>query len=116
VSNRYDAVVAAITRVGGVRSACVVDAIDGIVVAESSMVGTDPAPLAALAASLTRKLDGLLSVAGHGPPRVIHLEAELGHLMLKPVSPELLVVAVTDTETNLGLLRLALTDAAERLE
>jgi len=116
VSNRYQAVMTSITRVGGVRSACVVDAVDGLVVAEVSRVGTDPGPLAALAANLTRKLDGALGLAGHGPPRVIHVEAELGHLMLKPVSPEILLVAITDTEANLGLLRLALADAAERLD
>lgn len=115
MSPRYASVVAAITRVGCVRSACVVDAVDGLVVAEASMTGTDPAPLAALAASLTRKLDGALGVAGHGPPRIIHLEADLGHLMVRPVSPEILLVTVSDSEVNLGLLRLALADAAERL-
>jgi predicted regulator of Ras-like GTPase activity (Roadblock/LC7/MglB family) len=47
---------------------------------------------------------------------VIHVEAELGHLMLRPVSPEILLVAITDSEANLGLLRLALADAAERLD
>ena len=79
------------------------------------MTGTDPAPLAALAASLTGKLDGAVGLAGHGPPRMIHLEGDKGHLMVVPVPPELLLVGVGDSNVNLGLLRLALADAAERI-
>jgi predicted regulator of Ras-like GTPase activity (Roadblock/LC7/MglB family) len=43
------------------------------------------------------------------------LEAEQGGLMAAPAGEGLLLVAVTDADANIGLLRLALRDAVERV-
>ena len=43
------------------------------------------------------------------------LEAERGGLAAAPAAEGLLLVAVTDADANIGLLRLALRDAVERL-
>jgi predicted regulator of Ras-like GTPase activity (Roadblock/LC7/MglB family) len=104
-----------LTRVVGVRSALVVDREDGLVVAETSMEGVDAGAVAALAASLAARLARALRAAGHAEPALLHLEAETGALMAAPASAELLVVAVCDPGANVGLLRLALKDARERL-
>lgn len=115
MSLSFDAVIAALTRVAGVRGALVVDAQEGLVVAEASMEGVDPAAVAALSASLAGRLTRAMSAAGFAQPQVLLLEAEHGAIMAAPASDELLLVAVCDAEANLGLLRLALKDARGRL-
>lgn len=104
-----------ITRVPGVRGAMVVAADDGLVVAESSMGDVDGAAVAALAASLVARLGRALGRLGQGAPRVVHLEAEQGAIMAAPAGSGLLLAAVADANANVGLLRLALRDAAERV-
>jgi predicted regulator of Ras-like GTPase activity (Roadblock/LC7/MglB family) len=104
-----------ITRVRGVRGALLISADDGLVVAEASMGDVDGAAAAALAGSLASRLARLSGAIGCAEPRVIMLEAERGGLMAAPAGEGLLLVAVTDAEANLGLLRLAMRDAAERV-
>ena len=104
-----------VTRVPGVRGAMVVSADDGLVVAESSMSDVDSAAVAALAGSLMSRLTRAVGALGHEPPRVVHLEAELGAILAAPAAGGLLLAAVADAQVNVGLLRLALREAAARV-
>lgn len=104
-----------ITRVSGVRGALVVSADDGLVVAESSMGDVDGGAVAALAASLCLRLGRVSGAIGSAAPRLVQLEAERGGLVAAPAGDGLLLVAVTGAAANVGLLRLALRDAAERM-
>jgi predicted regulator of Ras-like GTPase activity (Roadblock/LC7/MglB family) len=104
-----------LTRVAGVRSALVVSAEDGLVVAETSMEGVDAGAAAALAGSLATRLARVAAAAGAGGVRIAHLEAATGGVVVVPVVGGLLLVTVVEPEANLGLLRLALRDSADRL-
>lgn len=113
--NPFSSVLDGLTRVPGVRSALVVDAMEGLVVAEASMEGVDAAAVAALAASLAARLARAVQTLGYPEPDVLHLEGAAGSLMAAPSGAELLLVTVCDADANLGLLRLALKDGRERL-
>jgi predicted regulator of Ras-like GTPase activity (Roadblock/LC7/MglB family) len=104
-----------LTRVAGVRGAVLVSREDGLVVAESAMRGVDGAAVAALCTSLTARLGRAVAAAGREPAVLVHLEGDRGGLMALPVQEELLLVAVLDRDANLGLLRLALRDAARQV-
>jgi predicted regulator of Ras-like GTPase activity (Roadblock/LC7/MglB family) len=112
----FDAALAGLSRIPGVRSALIVSAEDGLVIGEASMIGVEAPAVAALAASLMARLTGLAEAAGHRAVRMAHLEALGGGLVAMPVGSGMLLVAVIEPEANVGLLRLALRAAAERLE
>jgi predicted regulator of Ras-like GTPase activity (Roadblock/LC7/MglB family) len=101
--------------VSGVRGALLFSADDGLVVAEASMSDVDGAATAALAGSFAARLARVTGAIGCAPPRMMLLEAEQGGLMAAPAGEGLLLVAVTDADANIGLLRLALRDAVERV-
>jgi predicted regulator of Ras-like GTPase activity (Roadblock/LC7/MglB family) len=111
----FDLALEGLTRVPGVRSALVVSPDDGLVVGEASMGGVDAAAVAALSASLFARLAELAEAAGRTPPQLAHFEATEGGLLLAPADAGLLVVVVADAAANIGLLRLALRAAAERV-
>ncbi|HEX9893548.1 MAG TPA: roadblock/LC7 domain-containing protein [Gemmatimonadales bacterium] len=115
MSSQWSGLLEGITRVPGVRGALVVSAEDGLVVAESSMGDVDGGAVAALAASLVVRLGRAVAALGHDAPRLVHLEAELGAVMATPAGSGLLLAAVADADANVGLLRLALRDAAQRV-
>jgi predicted regulator of Ras-like GTPase activity (Roadblock/LC7/MglB family) len=115
MSATFSAVLDGLTRVPGVRSALLVAADDGLVIAESSMADVDTAAVAALAASLAARLSRAVIPAGYAVPRSLHLEATGGGLMAAPAGEGLLLVAVIEPDANVGLLRLALRDAAQRV-
>lgn len=104
-----------ITRVRGVRGALVVSAAEGIVVADSVMEGVDSQAVAALAAGLVARLRRATDAAGRGAPVFLHLEAEAGAVLAVPGERDLLIVAVTRADVNVGLVRLELRRAADRL-
>ena len=113
--NPYGAILEPLTRISGVRSALLVSEDDGLIVADTSMAGEDGAAAAALTASLVSRLRRALEAAGHGILDVMHLEAEHGDLLAVPAAGGLLLVAVARSGSNVGLLRLSLRDAAERI-
>ncbi len=115
MSVMWAALLDGITRVTGVRGALVVSADDGLVVAESSMGDVDGAAVAALAASLAARLGRVTAAIGCAPSRLVLLDADRGGLIAAPAGEGLLLVAVTGPDANVGLLRLALRDAAERV-
>lgn len=115
MSATWAALLDGMTRVSGVRGALVVSADDGLVVADSSMSDVDGAAVAALAASLAARLGRATAAIGCQPPRLVHLDAAQGGLLVAPAGEGLLLVAVTDAVANVGLLRLALREAAGRM-
>jgi len=106
------AVLDQITRVRGVRGAMLVSADDGIVVDEQLMEGIKGSALAALAASLAGRLRRAMEAAGAGTSVFWHLQAEQGALLVVPSGGGILVVAVTEPDVNIGLVRLELLRAA----
>jgi predicted regulator of Ras-like GTPase activity (Roadblock/LC7/MglB family) len=104
-----------ITRVRGVRGAMIVSSEEGLVVAEASLEGIDGAAVAALTAGVLARLARATEAAGRSAPAFVHLRAEGGGLMAVPSRGDLLVVAVTDPDVNVGLVRLEMRRAAEHV-
>jgi predicted regulator of Ras-like GTPase activity (Roadblock/LC7/MglB family) len=112
---REQAILEGITRVAGVKSALLVSADDGLVVAEASLEGQATEAAAAFAARLAQRL-GALTRTLHTPPMtVLLLQATGGQLFVAAGAAGLLLVAVTSNDVNIGEARLALLDAAGRL-
>jgi predicted regulator of Ras-like GTPase activity (Roadblock/LC7/MglB family) len=111
----FDGALDQITRVRGVRGAMLVSGDDGLMVADQLLEGIKGGAVAALAASLGRRLARALEAAGAGRPAFWHLQCDLGALLVVPLPHNLLVVAVTDPDVNVGLVRLELLRAAEVL-
>ncbi len=104
-----------VTRIAGVRSALLVSADDGLVVAESTLDDQATEAAAAFAARLVQRL-GVLTRTLHTPPMsVLLLQATAGQLFVATGAEGLLLVAVTTNDVNIGAVRLALLDAAGRL-
>jgi predicted regulator of Ras-like GTPase activity (Roadblock/LC7/MglB family) len=104
-----------VSAIRGVHGAMLVSTEDGLVVADSLMEGVDGRAVAALAASLVGRLRRTTESAGLRPPRLFHLRAEKGSILAVPAANDLLVVAVAQPDANLGLARLELFAAAERI-
>lgn len=102
-----------LARVRGVRGAMFVVADDGIVVTQLLMEDVNGKAVAALAASLARKIGGAAAVAGAGAVRFAQLDAAEGTLLVAPAANDLLVVVLADPQVNVGLCRLEMTRAAE---
>ncbi|MGE0441629.1 MAG: roadblock/LC7 domain-containing protein [Gemmatimonadales bacterium] len=104
-----------ITRIVGVRSALLVSAEDGLVVAESSLEGQPTEAAAAFAARLAQRLGTLTRTLATPPMSMLLLQATAGQLFVTGGGEGLLFVAVTSNDVNIGEVRLALLDAAGRL-
>jgi predicted regulator of Ras-like GTPase activity (Roadblock/LC7/MglB family) len=109
----FAAVLERITRVPGVRGAMLVSVRDGLMVSDQMVEGVRSAAVAALAASLAQRLGRVLDAAGAGDAAFWHLHASDGALLAVAAPGDLLVVAVTATDVNAGLVRLELLRAAE---
>jgi predicted regulator of Ras-like GTPase activity (Roadblock/LC7/MglB family) len=104
----------ALTRLRGVRGALVVSQDDGLVVAESVMGGLNGGALAAVGATLATRALELAGRGGFGEPRLVHLQADEGALLVAP-GRELALVALAGRDVPIGLLRLEMLRTAERL-
>lgn len=112
----FEAAVERLVRVRGVRGALVADATDGLPVTGTLRDGEDAGAVAALAAAVVQRLMRAGEAAGVGAARLVHLRGEDGLLVAAPVAESLLLVVLTDRTANLGLVRLALFDAAGMLQ
>ena len=112
---REQVVLEDVTRVAGVKSALLVSADDGLVVAESSMEGQEVDAAAAFSSRLAQRLAVLTRTLKTPPMSVLLLQATLGQLFVVSGADGLLLVAVTSNDVNIGEVRLALLDAAGRL-
>lgn len=102
-----------ISRVRGVRGSMYVAADDGIVVAHLLMETVNGKAVAALAASLARKVEGAAAATGAGRVRFLQMDAADGTLLIAPAPRDLLVVTLADPRVNVGLCRLEMMRAAE---
>lgn len=102
-----------ITRVPRVRGAMLVAADDGLVVSEALMEGVRGNAVAALTASLVKRLGYASAACGTGSPMFVHLQATEGTLLAVPAAGELLLVVVADADVNVGLARLEMLRAVE---
>lgn len=104
-----------LTRLRGIAGAMVVSTDDGLVVAESLMEGIPGDAVAALAASLMRRMGTTVSAAGFALPSFMHLQAANGALLVVPAGTDTLLIAIGDRDINLGLARIEMLQAVERL-
>ena len=115
MSVAYRRVLDAITRVRGVRGAMLVAESDGLVVAEALMEGVRGNAVAALAASLAKRVGNAAVATGVGKPHFVQLQASGGTLLTVPAADDLLLVAVAEAEVNVGLTRLEMLRAVEAM-
>src|SRR6476659_1732213 len=104
-----------VTQVPGVKGSLLISGTDGLVVAERLMDGIDGRAIAALAASLVQRLDRATQQAGMPAPTFVHLRGNNGSVLAAPGRSDLVLVAVTGTDANLGLARVQMLDAVGRL-
>lgn len=102
-----------LTAIHGVRGAMIATGDDGIVVAEAVMEDVDGGALAALASSLSRRLEAAAAAAGGGKPGFLHLQATAGALLVCPTSQGLLLVVIAERGVNVGRARLEMARVAE---
>lgn len=115
MSDPYRAGLDRLSRIRGVRGALIVDGSAGVpVVAEVSADVPVPA-LAALAASLYRRTERSAGDAGLGPVRSLQLAADQGHVLMAQ-GKELVVVALAEPNSQLGLVRLEVRRIAEAVQ
>ncbi len=113
MSERLERALDRISRVRGVRGSMWVAAEDGIPVAQLLMEGVKGNAVAALAASLARKVSGAAAATGAGHVRFVQMESDGGTLLVAPAAQDLLVVALADSHVNVGLARLEMMRDAE---
>jgi len=104
-----------VTQVPGVRGSLVISAGDGLVVAERLMDGIDGRAIAALAGSLIQRLGRATLGAGMRIPTFVHLRGNQGSVLAAPGRNDLVLVALTGLDANLGLARVEMLDAVGHL-
>jgi predicted regulator of Ras-like GTPase activity (Roadblock/LC7/MglB family) len=113
MSTRFRQALDNITRVRGVWGAMLVAGDDGLIIAETLMEGVRGDAVAALAASLAKRMRRVLEAAAVGMPHFAHLQGVRGTLVIVPAPDGVLVVAVGAPDMNVGLVRLEMLRAAE---
>lgn len=114
MSSPFAAVLQSVMRQRGVTGCLVVDERDGVVVDSTLQFGMRGDVFAALIASLFRKARQSAAAAGFGHAEFVTLEAERGRVCAVG-SGGLVLIAVAEARTNLGLLRVALMQARGQL-
>ena len=113
-NSQFGALLDSLTRQRGVIAGMVVSESDGIIIDSNLQVGVQGDRVAALAASLYRKARMSATAAGLGTASFFQLEATGGRLCAVGRN-DLVVVVVTEVQVNVGLIRMELLRAAERL-
>ncbi|MEP7326626.1 MAG: roadblock/LC7 domain-containing protein [Gemmatimonadota bacterium] len=111
--NNHHKALESLTAIHGVRGAMIATGDDGIVVAEAIMEDVDGGALAALASSLSRRLEAAATAAGGGQPGFLHLQASGGALLVCPAGHGLLLVVIAERGVNVGRARLEMARVAE---
>ena len=110
----YDSIVAHIERHLGVLGAMLVGMEDGLVIAGADALGESWEPASALASSVFRRTRQAAADAGLGEGTLVRLEADRGHVCAT-ARGDMVLVAVTSRNINLGKLRLAMLSAVEQI-
>lgn len=110
----FDEVLDRLSRVAGVRGAMLVDAQAGVPIVSEMAEGVSGTAVAAMAASLVKRSARATGTARFGELRTIQLEASNGHLLVANQG-EVIAVAVTRADAQLGLVRIEMRNALEAL-
>ncbi|HLB54650.1 MAG TPA: roadblock/LC7 domain-containing protein [Gemmatimonadales bacterium] len=102
-------------QAAGVLGALVVSRDDGLVVAGALQPKVNGPAVAALAASLARRAQGLTEVLGQPEPLLMELAGNEGTLLAVPARAGLLLVAITARGADLAAVRRQLLGLAERV-
>ncbi|HEY4307759.1 MAG TPA: roadblock/LC7 domain-containing protein [Gemmatimonadaceae bacterium] len=116
MSSPFTTVLELLTRLRGVRASLIVSERDGVIVDASVRFGQDGDRIAALAASVYRKARLSARAARLGTVSFLQLDAERGRICAAGGGGDLVIVAVTDPQANVGLIRMELLKALEILE
>lgn len=114
MSSPYAGPLATVSRHRGVLGAMVVDAYDDIIVDAAVRHGVKAPTVAALAASIYRKARQSAGAAGLGETTFLRMEAEEGHIFAAGRGA-LVIIALAESSVNVGLVRLAMLQAASGL-
>lgn len=107
-------IISALTRQRGVTGSMLVDEGDGVIIDATLHVGMKGPAFAALAASLYRKARLSADAAGLGGVTFLRLRAAEGHVCAAGKNDMVLVI-IADTRANIGLIRMEMLKALERL-
>lgn len=107
-------IVSGLTRQRGVSGSLLVDEGDGVIIDATLHVGMKGPAFAALAASLYRKARLSADAAGLGGVTFLRLRAAEGHVCAAGKN-EMVLVTVADARANIGLIRMEMLKALERL-
>jgi predicted regulator of Ras-like GTPase activity (Roadblock/LC7/MglB family) len=110
----FDDVLDRLSRVAGVRGAMLVDAQAGVSIVAEMAEGVAGPAVAAMAASLMKRAQKATTAAKFGGLRTIQLEAADGHLIVANHG-DIIAVAVTRPDAQLGLVRVEIRNAVEAL-
>ncbi len=114
MSSPYGGMLAGLIRHRGVKGCLVVGERDGLIVDSTVQFGVNAQTFAALTASLFRKARRAAQAAGFGDATFVQLEAERGRVCAVGRG-DLVLVVVAEPRVNLGLVRVDMLKAAERL-
>ena len=114
MKQNFENVLDRLSRVAGVRGAMIVDAQAGVPIVEEMAEGVAGGAVAAMAASLVKRSAKAATAAKFGGLRAIQLEAAGGHLIIANHG-DLIAVAVTKPDAQLGLVRVEVRSAVEAL-
>lgn len=113
-SSPFQHVLQALIRQRGVVGSMVVSESDGIIIDSNLQIGVKGTVVAALAASLYRKARLSAQAAGFGDATFVQLEAERGRVCAVGRN-DMVLVAVAELRSNVGLIRVELLKALEAL-
>jgi predicted regulator of Ras-like GTPase activity (Roadblock/LC7/MglB family) len=114
VSINFDHLLDRVTRIRGVVGAVVLDAEDGLVVAESILGGIRVNAVAALTASVYRRISQATRAAGQGAPDFVQMQAEKGILLAMPGTDGTILAVIGELDVNVGLVRVEIRGILER--
>jgi len=106
-------ILAELNKVKGIMGSMVVAA-DGMVIASDVAVQTPDEVLGAMAASIATTITKSLERMNHGKLHQAMLDATEGKIFISDVGMGFLVV-VTDKDVNVGLIRVEMRSASDRL-
>lgn len=106
MSINFDHLLGRVTRIRGVVGAVVLDSEDGLVVAESILDGVRVNALAALTASVYRRISHATRAAGQGAPDFVQMQAEDGILLATPGPEGTILAVIGELDVNVGLVRI----------
>jgi predicted regulator of Ras-like GTPase activity (Roadblock/LC7/MglB family) len=112
VTSPFTTLLTLLIRHRGVTGCLVVHERDGVVVDANLQVGIDGAAVAALAGSLYRRARQAAGAAGYGDVGFFELDAEHGRLCAAGRNG-LVLVLVTESRANVGLVRVEMLRALE---